>query len=47
MIAGRARTVTDGATYFHTRCTTDWARRMTRTATIGHHLFYRPATPRR
>ncbi len=42
MLAGRARTVTGGATYFHTRSIRpDWARRFTRTATIGHHLFYR------
>ena len=42
MLAGRARTVTDGATYFHTRAVRPaWAPRMTRTATIGHHIFYR------
>ena len=42
MLAGRARTVTDGATYFHTRTSRpDWSRRFVRTAAIGHHLFYR------
>ena len=42
MLAGRARTVTDGATYFHTRSIRpDWSRRFVRTASIGHHLFYR------
>ncbi len=42
MLAGRARTVTSGATYFHTRSSRpDWSRRFTRTAAIGHHLFYR------
>ncbi len=45
MLAGRPRTVTDGATYFHTRSVRpDWSRRMTRTAAIGHHLFYRSGT---
>ena len=42
MLAGRPRTVTDGATYFHTRSVKPgWARKMTRTNAIGHHLFYR------
>ncbi len=45
MLDGRARTVTDGATYFHTRSVRpDWSRRFTRTTAIGHHLFYKPAT---
>jgi spore germination cell wall hydrolase CwlJ-like protein len=44
MLAGRARTLTDGATYFHTRSVRpDWSRRFSRTAAIGHHLFYRQA----
>ena len=44
MLAGRARALTDGATYFHTRSVRPgWSRRMTRTTTIGHHIFYRPA----
>lgn len=44
MLAGRARTVTAGATSFHAvRIRPDWAGRMTKTATIGHHAFYRSA----
>lgn len=42
MLAGRDRTITAGATHFHTRAVRpSWAGRLTRTATIGHHLFYR------
>ena len=45
MLAGRPRTVTDGAIYFHARgVRPGWARKMTRTSAIGHHYFYRPAT---
>jgi spore germination cell wall hydrolase CwlJ-like protein len=45
MLAGRPRTLTDGALYFHTRSVRpDWSRRFARTTTIGHHMFYRPAT---
>jgi spore germination cell wall hydrolase CwlJ-like protein len=45
MLAGRSRILTDGAIYFHTRSVRPgWARKMTRTTAIGHHLFYRPAT---
>jgi spore germination cell wall hydrolase CwlJ-like protein len=45
MLAGRTHSVTDGATHFHTRAVRPgWARKMTRTAGIGHHLFYRPAS---
>jgi len=45
MLAGRARSLTSGATYFHTRSTRpDWSSRFTRTASIGHHYFYRAAT---
>jgi spore germination cell wall hydrolase CwlJ-like protein len=45
MLAGRKRTITDGATHFHTRAVRpDWSRRFTRTAYIGHHLFYRAPT---
>lgn len=45
MLGGQPRTVTDGATYFHTRSVRPgWAGRMTKTTAIGHHLFYRPAT---
>lgn len=44
MLAGRPRTVTAGATSFHAvRIRPDWAGRMTKTATIGHHAFYRSA----
>ncbi len=42
MLAGRPRTVTNGAIYFHTRAIRPgWSRRMARTTTIGHHIFYR------
>ncbi len=42
MIDRADRTVTDGATHFHaTYVRPGWARRMTRTAAIGAHLFYR------
>lgn len=45
MLAGRARTLTDGALYFHTPSVRpSWSRKFTRTTTIGHHIFYRPAT---
>ncbi len=42
MIAGRPRTVTDGATHFHaTHVNPRWSRNLVKTASIGHHLFYR------
>ncbi len=45
MLDGAPRLLTDGATHFHTRNVRPrWAHRMPRTATIGHHLFYRAAT---
>ncbi|HET9067390.1 MAG TPA: cell wall hydrolase [Amaricoccus sp.] len=45
MLAGQPRTVTSGATYFHTRSVRpSWSHRMVRTATIGHHYFYRSGT---
>jgi spore germination cell wall hydrolase CwlJ-like protein len=45
MLAGHERSLTEGALYFHTRgVRPDWSRRFTRTTTIGHHMFYRPAT---
>jgi spore germination cell wall hydrolase CwlJ-like protein len=45
MLAGRPRTVTDGATHFHaTHVRPGWAGRMTRTASIGAHRFYRQGT---
>jgi hypothetical protein len=45
MLAGRPRSVTDGATHFHaTHVRPGWAGRMTRTASIGAHRFYRQGT---
>ena len=45
MIAGRERSVTDGATHFHaTYVRPGWARQYVRTAAIGAHIFYRPGT---
>lgn len=42
-LAGRPRTLTDGATYFHTRAVRpSWSQRFVRTAQIGEHIFYRP-----
>lgn len=42
MVAGRARTITDGATHFHaTYVRPGWSGKLTRTAAIGHHIFYR------
>ena len=41
-IAGAPRSLTDGATYFHTTSVRpSWSKRFTRTARIGSHLFYR------
>jgi spore germination cell wall hydrolase CwlJ-like protein len=45
MIDGQPRTVSGGATYFHTRTIRpSWSRQFSRTVTIGAHMFYRPAT---
>jgi spore germination cell wall hydrolase CwlJ-like protein len=42
MLAGHDRVVTDGATHFHARYVRPgWASRLTRTAQIGQHVFYR------
>ena len=42
MLDGAARTLTEGATHFHTRAVAPkWANRFPRTASIGAHLFYR------
>ncbi|WP_431309891.1 cell wall hydrolase [Algicella marina] len=42
MLEGRERLLTDGATHYHTRhVNPSWARRLTKTADIGVHLFYR------
>nr|WP_171325292.1 cell wall hydrolase [Halovulum dunhuangense] len=45
MLDGRDRVLTDGATHYHTTAVRpSWSRRLTRTAQIGSHVFYRPAT---
>lgn len=45
MLDGRDRELTDGATYFHADgANPRWARRMTQTAEIGTHVFYRAPT---
>ena len=42
MLGGAPRTLTDGATHFHTRAVQPgWAHRFAQTAVIGGHLFYR------
>lgn len=42
LIDGAPRQLTDGATYFHTPAVRPaWSRRFERTASIGHHIFYR------
>lgn len=42
LIDGAPRQLTDGATYFHTLAVRPaWSRRFERTASIGHHIFYR------
>lgn len=42
LVDGRPRTITTGATYFHARYVSpSWARKFSRTATIGNHVFYR------
>lgn len=42
MLNGAPRTLTEGATYFHTNAVRPgWSRRFERTAAIGDHLFYR------
>jgi spore germination cell wall hydrolase CwlJ-like protein len=45
LLDGQPRTVTDGATHFHaTFVSPSWSRTLTRTASIGHHRFYRQGT---
>jgi spore germination cell wall hydrolase CwlJ-like protein len=45
MLDGAPRTLTGGATYYHTTAVRPaWARRFAQTAQIGPHLFYRPQT---
>lgn len=42
MLAGAPRTLTNGATHYHTRAVSpSWAARFPQTAAIGAHLFYR------
>ncbi len=42
MLSGRPRIITDGATHFHTTAVRPkWAKRLTETARIGDHIFYR------
>lgn len=42
LIDGAPRTLTEGATHYHTKAVSpSWARRYPRTASIGSHLFYR------
>ncbi len=42
MLNGTPRTLTDGATHFHTRqVKPGWSNRFARTANIGAHVFYR------
>lgn len=44
LLDGAPRTLTDGATYYHSRSVRPrWARKFMRTAQIGVHFFYRPA----
>lgn len=41
-LAGAPRTLTNGATYFHTtQVRPSWTKRFTRTTRIGSHIFYR------
>lgn len=42
LIDGAPRTLTDGATHYHTRAVSpSWSRRLEKTNVIGAHLFYR------
>lgn len=42
LMDGAPRTLTDGATYFHTPAVRpSWSKRFERTAQIGRHIFYR------
>jgi spore germination cell wall hydrolase CwlJ-like protein len=45
LLDGAPRTLTDGATHYHTTAVSpSWARRFPQTAAIGVHLFYRQPT---
>ncbi|MDO5369502.1 cell wall hydrolase [Paracoccus sp. (in: a-proteobacteria)] len=47
-LAGAPRSLTGGATYFHTTYVKpSWAKRFTRTTRIGAHIFYRRADGQR
>lgn len=47
-LAGAPRTLTGGATYFHTRAVRPkWSRKFTRTTQIGSHIFYAAGQPQR
>ena len=42
VLAGAPRSLTNGATYFHTTgVRPSWSKRFTRTTRIGSHIFYR------
>ncbi len=42
MLAGRERSVTDGATHYHsTAVSPRWSRKLTKTAKVGSHIFYK------
>ena len=46
-LSGQPRTLTNGATYFHTgRVKPSWSRRFERTTRIGSHIFYRSGVRR-
>ena len=45
ILSGAPRTLTGGATYYHTKSVRpSWSRKFARTATIGVHHFYSPRT---
>lgn len=47
-LSGTPRTLTGGATYFHTPAVRpSWSKRFTRTVRIGSHIFYRPGGAQR
>ncbi|WP_232822992.1 cell wall hydrolase [Oceanibium sediminis] len=45
MLAGRKKSLTEGATHYHTRAVRPgWSRRLTKTTEIDSHIFYRYPT---
>ncbi len=45
MVGGKPRTLTGGATHYHADFVSPgWARRLTKTTSIGTHIFYRKGT---